>query len=254
MNRGARLTVFLAAAAGLGVLFVWGVAGLPDFGTYHGVYGRAIVAAAPVQRHVSEAVGAVTFDYRGFDSLGEETMLFVAVAGVAVVLRRQRDDLDDPTDTAGPSRGPSETSEAIRVVGVALLAVTAAIGLDIIGHGHLSPGGGFQGGVIVAGAFAYLFIGGNAPLMRRALPTEVLDPLDGIGLAGYVGIGIVGLIAGTAYLDNTLPLGTFGRLTSGGMIPLLSASVGLEVAAGLLLVVVEYLEQMMRLRERRTLR
>src|SRR3954469_4160857 len=92
LSYGTRKRVFLVAAAGLGVLLIWGLAGLPDFGDYSGVYGETLNRVAVAERHATALVTAVNFDYRGFDTLGEEFILFAAVLGLALLLREQRDE------------------------------------------------------------------------------------------------------------------------------------------------------------------
>jgi multicomponent Na+:H+ antiporter subunit B len=62
---------------------------------------------------------------------------------------------------------------------------------------------------------------------------------------------LLGLAIGTTFLDNVLPLGSLGRLSAGGTLPLLSVTVGLEVAGGILLVFHELFEQLLVLRRRR---
>src|ERR1700736_989814 len=61
-----RLTVFLLAGLVLGGLFVWGFGGLPSFGHYRGVYGSVLNRVSVPERHVTDVVTAVNFDYRGF--------------------------------------------------------------------------------------------------------------------------------------------------------------------------------------------
>ena len=84
-----RLTVFLLAGLVLGGLFVWGFGGLPSFGHYRGVYGSVLNRVSVPERHVTDVVTAVNFDYRGFDTLGEEFIFFAAVLGVVLILRPQ---------------------------------------------------------------------------------------------------------------------------------------------------------------------
>jgi hypothetical protein len=62
-----RRALFLIAAAVFGFLFVWGLSGLPSFGDYRGPYGIVLGQVVMSERHATEAVGATTFDYRGFD-------------------------------------------------------------------------------------------------------------------------------------------------------------------------------------------
>lgn len=73
---------FALAAAGL-----WR---LPGFGHYPGPYGDILNAVGTSERHGTNIVTLVNFDYRGFDTLGEEHMLFAAVIGAVVLLREHR--------------------------------------------------------------------------------------------------------------------------------------------------------------------
>ena len=90
MSRTVRLSLFAFSAAGLTALLLWSVAGLADFGHYPGPYGYALNRVVPSERHVSNVVSAVVFDYRGVDTLGEEFILFSSVLGVALLLRDAR--------------------------------------------------------------------------------------------------------------------------------------------------------------------
>src|ERR687886_2779168 len=99
MTRRTRLTVFGVAACGLGALLFWSLAGVPDFGHYHWPYGMVLNHVVVAERHTTNVVGATVFDYRGFDTLGEEIILFTAVLGVAMLLREhERDEHGDPGD------------------------------------------------------------------------------------------------------------------------------------------------------------
>ena len=66
------------------------MAAMPHFGAHPLPYGDAINHDGPIQRHVTNMVTAVNFDYRGFDTLGEEFMLLAAVTGTVVLLRGSR--------------------------------------------------------------------------------------------------------------------------------------------------------------------
>src|ERR671932_1763842 len=99
------MVLFLVAAAVFGSLLVWGLSGLPAFGDYRGPYGIVLGQVAVSERHTTEVVGATTFDYRGFDTMGEEYILFAAVMGAVVLLRQQRgeqrdegEEQDNPAD------------------------------------------------------------------------------------------------------------------------------------------------------------
>lgn len=252
MTAGVRRAVFLVSAAVAAGLWCWGAWGLPGFGRYPGPYGPVINHLVTGQRHVTEAVAAVTFDYRGFDTLGEEFILFTAAVGAAVLLRDLREEHGRQAEPEGaqtrPARETPDATEAIRVAGQVLAAPVVVLSMYIVTHGHLTPGGGFQGGVIMAAAAFLILLTGRqvdlAPLLDRG-PAELGDAIGAMGFAA-VGLAVLGL--GGAYLQNLLPLGATGQLDSGGFIPIINALVGLEVASALVLIVSELLTQLQKRR------
>ena len=104
MTPAQRRWIFLVGAAGLAAFYLWGLTGLPGFGNYPGPYGYIINRIAVAQTNATGVVSAVNFEYRGFDTVGEEFILFVAAAGVATVLRRLRGERE--RSGAGRGRGP----------------------------------------------------------------------------------------------------------------------------------------------------
>jgi multicomponent Na+:H+ antiporter subunit B len=240
-----RLRVFAVAALGLAALLIWAVRGLPGFGHYPGPYGDAVNGQAVQQRHTTDTVSAVNFDYRGVDTIGEEFILFVAATGVAVLLRAQRsehEETGEPDDREAGQR-VSSTSDAVRNLVLASVGPLAVLGIYIVSHGTISPGGGFQGGTVLATAFVAVYLAGQYIAVRRFEPVTANEVVEALGAAGYVAVGLAGLAAGGAFLVDILPLGTPGTIASGGTIALISFSVGLEVVAGFVLVIGEFLEQ-----------
>jgi multicomponent Na+:H+ antiporter subunit B len=238
-----RRRVFLVAAAAVGALLLWGLTGLPDFGTYAGPYGDVLNQVAVAERKATNVVASVTFDYRGVDTMGEEFILFAAVMGVAILLRAQRDETEQPPDEDAADRNAPATSNAVRVIGLALVGPVVLFGLYLVVHGHLTPGGGFQGGVVLATAALLVWLSGEYVTLRRVSPELVGDLAESVGAATYVVIGLFGVAAGATFLANVLPLGQPGALLSAGTIPPINAAVGLEVAGGFVLLVYEFLEQ-----------
>jgi multicomponent Na+:H+ antiporter subunit B len=236
VSRSGRLTLFLASAVGLAALLLWAVAGLPDFGHFHGDYGTILKSAAPAERHVTNVVASVVFDYRGFDTLGEEFILFGSVMGVALLLREVREPKGGAPDNV--------RSDALRLLGLGFVAALLVLGLYVVAHGYLTPGGGFQGGVVLASAFALVYLAGEYHAYRRLAPLPLVDFAEGMGAGGYATIGIVSLLLGGAYLHNFGPLGTTGTLASGGSIPFLNAASALEVGAAFVLLFTEFLEEL----------
>jgi multicomponent Na+:H+ antiporter subunit B len=237
VSRRARLTLFSSAGTVLGALLLWGLAGLPAFGDFGGAYGQILNGVVGSERHVTNVVSAVVFDYRGFDTLGEEFILFSSVMGVALLLREARDRRERPRDEV--------RSDAVRVVGLSLVGPTVVFGLYIVAHGILTPGGGFQGGVALASGAVLLYAGGRYRAFRAATPQGLVDLAEGTGAGGYVGLGIASLVAGGASLQNFVALGTKGTLAAGGTISLLNVASSVAVAAAVVLLCHEFLEEVM---------
>ena len=253
MTARQRTVLFLVGATGLGILLLWGYVGLPDFGDYRGPYGDVLNAVAVPERHITGVVTAVNFDYRGFDTLGEEFILFAAVVGVAILLRAQRDEEEREPIEFAFGRSAPRTSDAVRTLAVVLVGPTIVTGLYVVAHGHLTPGGAFQGGVVLATALLLVYLASDFSFVRRVAPLPAIEVCEAVGGGAFAVIGLGGLIAGGAYLENFLPLGEIGALNSAGTVPFIDLAVGLEVAAGFVLILVEFLEQtlMVRLKEQR---
>lgn len=243
MSRRVRLGVFGVGAAGFVALLLWGLSGLPAFGHYPGPYGDVLNAIAVPQRHVTNVVAAVNFDYRGMDTIGEEFIFFTCVTAVVVLMRRERDEMEvEEPEYHDPDHG-AVASPAIRALCLVAVAPAVLLSLYIITHGALTPGGGFQGGTILGGAFILIYLAGEYATFRAVVPAERTEIGDAIGAGGFVVVGLAGLVSGAAYLTNVLPLGPVGKLNSAGTIPLINLAVGLEVGAGLLLLLSEFFQQ-----------
>jgi multicomponent Na+:H+ antiporter subunit B len=238
VSRSFRIMLFLVGAAGLGFVLVWGFVGLPSFGDYPGPYGDLISNLAKPQRHIANAVTAIVFDYRGFDTMGEELILFAAATATAMLLRDTRE--HDTSDIVDAVR-----SDATRAAGLLAAIAALVLGLQVVAHGFITPGGGFQGGVVLAAAFALVFASAEYHGFHRLAPAAFAEPLEAFGAGAYVCLGIAALGLGLSFLENFLPLGTFGRLTSGGSAVLVNWSSGLAVAGGFLVVFGEYLQENM---------
>jgi multicomponent Na+:H+ antiporter subunit B len=147
-----------------------------------------------------------------------------------------------PDDDAAGRRVPP-TSVAVRVAGLGLVGPTVLIGIYIVAHGHQTPGGGFQGGVILATALLLTYLSADYMTMREVGPMWLTELAEGLGGASFTLIGVAGVIWGTAFFENVLGKGTPGELLSAGTIPLSNAAVGLAVAGGFAFMLSEFLQQ-----------
>lgn len=252
MSDRVRLSVFGVSLAGLLGLVLWAFTGLPDFGHYAGPYGYILNRVAVPERSTTDVVTAVNFDYRGFDTLAEEFILFASVVGVASILRTLRGERTRAPDDDAAGRRVPQTSLTVRVAGLGLVAPTILVGIYIVAHGHLTPGGGFQGGVILATALLLVYLSSDYMTMRAVGPTSLIELAEGLGGAAFAVIGLSGLVAGGAFFQNWLGKGTVGDLLSTGTIPLSNAAVGLAVTGGFAFMLSEFLQQTLtRRRDRR---
>jgi multicomponent Na+:H+ antiporter subunit B len=221
---------------GFGALLAWGFSGMPAFGHVHSFYGQLLNAIAVPQRHTTNVVTSIVFDYRGFDTLGEEFILFAAVVGVVLLLRKDEEPGPETVRTA------EVRSDAVRFFGAVALGTFVLVGLWLAAFGLVTPGGGFQGGVAVASAVVVLFFAAGYRSWRHAGNEHLLDPLEGTGAGAYVAVGLAALSSGAPFLHNLLGPGRVGTLFSGGSMSIVNWAVALEVAAANLILYSEFLE------------
>jgi multicomponent Na+:H+ antiporter subunit B len=208
----------LLFAGGLGFMLLAIASGL-DFGASPMLIGSSILSAAPQDIGASNIVTSVVLGYRGIDTLGELSILFAAATTAGLILGHRH-------TSAGTM---TEGGFVLRHGGAMLFPLLMTIGFYIIFHGHLTPGGGFQGGVILAAAF---FL----PLLARPgarLHHGMLSVIEGFAGASFILVGLAALMDGEAFLQPMLIQGTLGSLLSAGTLPLLYLAVGLKVGAEL---------------------
>jgi multicomponent Na+:H+ antiporter subunit B len=245
MNPAVRQGVALASLAALGLGVLVACLGLPDFGHPRGPYATAVIPLALDARHVTSVVAGITFDIRGIDTLGEELILFSAAAGATVLLRSQRAE-DDARDAIERHDALAERTPApVRGVGAALAGPVLVLGIYIVAHGQITPGGGFQGGVVLASAFLLVYAAGHFIRLRGVKPLSLVEAAEAAGAGAYVLIALGGLVFAGAAMENFLPYGTTGELLSGGTIPVLNVAVGVEVCGAIVLILTELLDQAM---------
>jgi len=165
-------------------------------------------------------VTSVIVTYRGLDTLGEVAVLFIATAGIGFFLRRKPEE----------ERKKTKASSLVQTGTAFLLPIIFLFGVYIFLHGHLTPGGGFQGGVVIASGILLLMLAN----VDTKINTNILYWVESVSGAFYIIIGIFGLVLAGGFLDNRiLPLGEFGKLLSAGAIPIIYSLIGLKVGAEL---------------------
>jgi multicomponent Na+:H+ antiporter subunit B len=189
---------------------------------------------APASQHYIESgaaelgaanlVTAVVVSYRGLDTLGEVSVLFTATAGVALVLKSlvHRQTVNRPERRKG--------SELLQTGAHLLFPILVMFGIYVFVNGHLSPGGGFQGGVIIASAVVLLITSES----ERKLREKTLHLVEALSGFVYVAVGLAGLWLAAGFLDpRFLSAGEFGNLMSAGAIPVIYSLIGLKVGSEL---------------------
>lgn len=243
MSARTRLILFSVSGLGLCVALSVAFTGLPAFGSSTSAYSALVVHLSVSARHATDAVAAVTFDFRGIDTLFEEFILFAAVAGVSILLRPLADELRALPGDQAPDRQIPPPTPTVGLLGSLLSPLLVLLGLETVTHGQISPGGGFQGGVVLASALFVVYLVTDSASVERFQPKTAVEFFEGIGAMGFVIVGAVALVLGAAYLTNVVTLGQPGDLWSAGTIPILNAVVALEVACGFVLMASEFLDQ-----------
>jgi len=110
-------------------------------------------------------------------------------------------------------------------------------GIYIILHGHLSPGGGFAGGVIIALSFVHLMLAYGRNVALKKLSENVTSFLESIGAIMFLTIALLGFTVGY-FFYNFIVKGKPFTLFSAGTIPLCNIAIGLKVGAGLFAIFV----------------
>jgi multicomponent Na+:H+ antiporter subunit B len=238
-----RLGLFGVACACLLPAVITVAIHMPGFGAHPMPYGDALDAVAPAERQVSNMVSAINFDIRGFDTLGEEFMLLCAVTGTVVLMRGSRGENISARPGVVPGRPILPRSEAATLLCRLMAPVIMLFGLYVALHAMTTPGGGFQGGVIVATGFLMIFLGESYQDWRRLVPSPALAACEGLGATLYALCGFASMADGKNFLTNILPLGTLRDVFSGGLMQVENAGVGLAVFGGFTMLFIEFLEE-----------
>ena len=173
---------------------------------------------------VANAVTTVVVYFRGFDTLGEIAVLFIASLGIGLMLESNlRCELK------------AQSNFMLQTASKLLFPIIILFGIYVMIYGHLSPGGGFQGGVIIASGILLLLISHK----NFEVPHSVIVWLETLAGISYVLIGLIGLVVLDKFLGNFLPndISDMGLLLSGGIIPIIYIIVGIKVGSEMSMIV-----------------
>lgn len=232
VRRGQRaytaLAVVLCLAFALFLLLA--VANLPPYGS-----DSAPTVNEVAQRYVekgTEETGAVNtvagmiLDYRAFDTLGESFVLFTAMCAVTMLMnapgKRRVRKLDQ--DIVDYYQDP-----IIRTVCKFVIPIILVFGVYILLNGHLSPGGGFSGGAIMASALIIYGLVWGGERASKAIPAKVLKIIVLCALGFYACSKTYSFFTGANHLHSIISPGVPGRILSAGLILPLNVAVGFVV-------------------------
>ncbi|MFC1571535.1 MnhB domain-containing protein [Candidatus Margulisiibacteriota bacterium] len=127
-------------------------------------------------------------------------------------------------------------SEVVKTFTRKLFPFMLLYGCYLISHGHLSPGGGFQGGVIFGSAIILLGLVEGIKVTEQRFKEEFLSMVKNIGMLIFVLMGFMGMILGAFFLSDFMPRGEIGTVPSAGLILYLNLTIGFMVGTGIAVV------------------
>lgn len=230
-----RKIVSILFIAVFSIIFILGVSGSIDLFQFKDNISEEAVSRAYIDKDVTgpneevefgvsedletgsaNMVTSIIVNYRSFDTLGEVTVLFIAAIGVSMLLGSSKIFMKN-----------GKSGFILRKAAGFLFPVILITGIYMFTHGHLTPGGGFPGGSIIASAFLLMYLA-NDDFRVRMNRFKIAE-----GLAGtlYIIIGLAGLIAAGYFLKDFISTGIVGNLISAGIIPIVYIIIGLKVGS-----------------------
>lgn len=125
----------------------------------------------------------------------------------------------------------------VKVITRLTVGLILLYGIYIVLHGHVSPGGGFAGGVIIALSFVHLMLAYGKDAALKKLPKTAMSFIESVGAIMFLSIALLGFTGGYFFL-NFISKGEPFRLFSAGIIPLCNIAISLKVGAGLFAIFV----------------
>jgi len=124
------------------------------------------------------------------------------------------------------------TTVVIQTIARILVPFLQLFGLYIIVHGPVSPGGGFQGGVIVGASMILLALSYDLSSAETRVSHKVRIAMDSTGALLFAGMGLLGLLAGGVFLEyGVIPLPMAPAEVRGLMILLVGVAIGIHIMA-----------------------
>jgi multicomponent Na+:H+ antiporter subunit B len=206
---------------------------LPEFGAPLMYTSQYFLDNGPADTGAGNIVSSIILDYRAYDTLGELTILFTAILGTFTILRLRKKADETKKEEEKKTEGMTVIVKTVTRISVWLVLL---YGIYIIMHGHLTPGGGFGGGVIIALALLNVMLAFGRDFTAKWLNIRFLHDVEAASAALFLIMGLLGISIGGAFLANFLTKGELFDLISAGTILPLNIIIGIKVAMSLFLV------------------
>lgn len=196
--------------------------------------GRDYLYANAISETVAlNTVSSIYLGYRAMDTLGEALVLLVAVTGtmsILINLGKEKVDEEAVSFSLVPEKRPKSSlrTHLLEVVASKLGPIVLLFGFYVMLYGHISPGGGFQGGIIVASAIVFLALGTETK--SRLTNTTVLSRIETIAFLALILTSISGVFFESGFFSNPIKPGTS---LSVNFIILLNIIIGLKVGTSI---------------------
>lgn len=190
------LPLFVVVATGAALIY--GTLDMPHYGDpmapIHLHVAPTYLHVTPEEIGVPNIVTSVLASYRGYDTLGEVTVIFTAGVGVLALLgyRTRRRNIQSPE---------IRRLVVLRVIAKLFFPLILLFALYVQFHGDYGPGGGFQAGVIFAAGFILYALAYGLGNVQRIIPYRLLHIMMAVGVLLYIGVGIESMLLGGKFLE-----------------------------------------------------
>lgn len=198
-----RPKLFSLSAAAIviitGGLLLTAISDFPIFGDAYSPVNREVgsyyIEHAKKDTKVPNFVTAVLADYRGFDTMFETGVVFIAGLAIYSILKRKRGD--------SKSAVPYVKTESLIIQKAAKIMVPfmQLFALYVVAHGHYSPGGGFQGGVILGASLILMAMATNIETVLKQFSERAVIVSAAVGVLIFAGWGFIPVLLGSNFLD-----------------------------------------------------
>jgi multicomponent Na+:H+ antiporter subunit B len=200
-----KRVVSLLFLAALAVLLLYVVANMPPMGDPQSPTRTHVVPKyledAQEETHAPNVITGIILNYRGYDTMGEVTVIFCALAGVLAVLGREK----RGRIYAYADRSRVKSSTIVKTMVRFTVPFIILFSVYTILHGEISPGGGFQGGAIIgASMIIFTTVFGLYESSQR-IPQKLRLPLEGSAVLTFFTVGVLGMVGGGNFLTYAWP-------------------------------------------------